>query len=161
MTAQTAATPLDEGFGDLSLVEKAQPVGCALTCLDKPLIGNKRSRTISSTLSTDVQKIPHQLKIDLCTQLNCACRLRIAAGVYGLVHGSDHTEDSRTSAVVSVRVCKIRVVEGVVGLQTQLKISRAFSAERDILVNLEVGVVKSGAVEEITLHIAEGANRLR
>ena len=53
------------------------------------------------------------------------------------------------------------MVESVVSLETHLNIAgpSGFS-DRNILVHLEIRVVESRTVEEVTLHIAERADRL-
>jgi hypothetical protein len=56
------------------------------------------------------------LEIEFSGKLNGATRLRIAAGIDRLIDGVDPSEDGRTGAEVTIRTCKIRVIEGVVRL---------------------------------------------
>ena len=89
------------------------------------------------------------LEIEFTGKLNGATWLRIAAGIDRLIDGVDRSEDGRTGTEVTVRTGEIRVIEGVVRFQSQLNIPRAVRpSDRQILVDLKVGIVESRAVEK-------------
>jgi len=52
------------------------------------------------------------------------------------------------------------VVEDVVGFQAKLDIDTSILHEREVLVELKIGVVVARAIKEVAAHISEGADRL-
>ena len=50
-----------------------------------------------------------------------ARRLRIAAGIHRLIDGVNGAEDGRTGTEVTIRIGKIRVIEGVVRFQAAVE----------------------------------------
>ena len=101
------------------------------------------------------------LEVKLSSKLDCPRRLRIATGTDRLIDRVDRAESRRAGAKVSIWICKIRMVKPVGCFKTQLNVARAFqSSNRDILVDLESGIIEARAMEEIAAHIPKGANGL-
>ena len=98
------------------------------------------------------------LEVELGSNLDGATRLRVTGP--RLDHRGDLTE-VRASAEVTIWRSKVCVVEGVVCLQAELdKAWAVLSSQRKVFVQLDVGIVKSGAMEEVSLHVSEGPDLL-
>jgi hypothetical protein len=102
-----------------------------------------------------------RLEIQLCTELNRPRRLRIAAGVDGLIDRSDHSEDRWPGAKVAARIRKVRMVEHVISFQPQLQVTGTFKPSNgSVFIYLDVGVIEPGTMKEITLHVALGLHSI-
>src|SRR5271155_1999213 len=104
---------------------------------------------------------PIALEIELCTELNRPRRLRIAAGVDGLIYRSDHSKDRWPGAKVAAGIRKVRMVEHVISFQPQLQVTGAFKPSNgSVFIYLDIGVIEPRTMKEITLHVSEGPDRL-